>query len=104
MCAAKTTEQFEGEAVLVSKGKLTTGPWLCDSCNKKLQRNRHTAYLFQYLTPGAKRDLQCYDFAYERNYFKVALKNVELLGWDMREFLHDLTENLEAALDGDGDE
>jgi hypothetical protein len=95
--AAKTKESWEGEAALVVKGKLTSGPWLCDSCNKGLNRGRDSAYLVQYLSPGATTDLQYYDFAYERRYFKPSVKNVELFGWDREDFLHDWTENIKAA-------
>jgi hypothetical protein len=35
----------EGESLLIVRGKLSTGPWLCDRCNATLTRGM-IAYLF----------------------------------------------------------
>lgn len=58
------------ENVLVVSGKLTTGPWQCDSCNGQLRKGS-TAMLVSAFPSHFRDDLYNYDFGYERQYFAM---------------------------------
>jgi hypothetical protein len=58
----------EGEAVLIVKGWLSSGPWLCDKCNATLPRGG-MAYLLVFFSKAFTFELESYDFSYERRYF-----------------------------------
>lgn len=69
----------EGESVLIVKGRLQTGPWLCDRCNDTINRGG-VAYLTtclpRWITEGEPR----YDFAYERRYFGGRYDRIAVYG------------------------
>jgi hypothetical protein len=58
----------EGETVLIVRGKLRSGPWLCDRCNATLAKGT-LACLASGLPAWITGQTETYDFAYEREYF-----------------------------------
>lgn len=58
------------EIVLIAKGTLISGPWLCDHCNAKLNRGQ-VAALVSAFPSHCRDDLYEYDFGYERQYFAM---------------------------------
>ena len=69
--ANQDTYRQEGESVLVVKGRLIRGPFLCDRCNKKLAAGK-PAWLISALPGWVADGLIDYDFGYEREYFAMA--------------------------------
>jgi hypothetical protein len=63
--------QQEGESVLVVSGKLISGPFVCDRCNKALAAGQ-PAYLISAMPGWVAEGLIDYDFGYEREYFAMA--------------------------------
>jgi hypothetical protein len=61
----------EGESMLVVRGRLTCGPFLCDRCNRELAAGQ-TAWLISALPGWVAEGLTDYDFGYEREYFAMA--------------------------------
>lgn len=69
----------EGETILVVRGRLRSGPWLCDKCNAQLSRSvRATLAIVypRYITASIHE----YDFAYERRYFAIEKAEVAVYG------------------------
>ena len=60
----------ENECILVVRGKLISGPWVCDRCNRALNAGA-TAYLRTGLPKWVADGLVDYDFGYEREYFAM---------------------------------
>ncbi len=58
-----------GEIVMVVKGKLNTGPWVCEVCNATLNTGDPAFLVTGFLSPLP--DLKNYAFAYERDYFAM---------------------------------
>jgi hypothetical protein len=58
------------ECILVVRGKLISGPWHCDRCNRELRAGA-TAYLRTGLPQWVADGLIDYDFGYEREYFAM---------------------------------
>lgn len=69
--ANRDTYRQEGESVLVVKGRLKCGPFLCDRCNKELAAGQ-AAWLISALPGWVADGLIDYDFGYEREYFAMA--------------------------------
>ena len=69
--ANQETYRQEGESVLVVKGRLTCGPFLCDRCNKALAAGQ-PAYLISAMPGWVAEGLIDYDFGCEREYFAMA--------------------------------
>lgn len=60
------------EIVLVVSGKLISGSWACDSCNDEIRKGGRATLVSSF--PSHCRDgLYSYDFAYERQYFRMTL-------------------------------
>lgn len=59
-----------GEAVLIVKGRLISGPWLCDRCNAMLSKST-PAWLVSSFGRHFVEELDCYDYSYERRYFTM---------------------------------
>ncbi len=70
---------FDGDGIAVTKGKLISGPWRCDHCNKELDEGDY-AYFVMPLTPEMVDRFHEYDFSYEYEYFDVDPNEVELYG------------------------
>jgi hypothetical protein len=60
----------EGETVLVVKGTLISGPFVCDRCDARLNPG-DAAYLFSAFPSHFHDSLYEYDFGYERGYFAM---------------------------------
>ena len=58
------------ECILVVRGKLISGAWNCDRCNRELRAGA-TAYLRTGLPRWVAEGLIDYDFGYEREYFAM---------------------------------
>lgn len=65
----------EGETVLIVRGRLRSGPWLCDKCNALLSKGRRATFTVAYPL-HITETVQEYDFAYEQRYFDM--ENAEL--------------------------
>jgi hypothetical protein len=61
----------EGESVLVVSGKLISGVFVCDRCNREMAAGQ-TAWLISALPGWVAEGLTDYDFGYERGYFAMA--------------------------------
>lgn len=74
-------EQYrqEGESVLIVKGRLTNGPFLCDRCGVELQRGDPACLVSAY-PRWIVEQMQGYDFDYERQYFTVERAVVAVYG------------------------
>jgi hypothetical protein len=62
--------RHEGESVLVVKGRLISGPWLCDKCNTPLRKDMYACLFAVYaswMTEGGDE----YDFSHESQYFAM---------------------------------
>ena len=73
----------DGESVLIVKGRLITGGWLCDRCNAPLGKGNR-AYLLTVFPRWIAERMQGYDFAYERQYFAVERADVAVYGAEWR--------------------
>jgi len=70
---SETAESLEGQGILVTSQALKGGPWLCDRCNKALDRG-DVAYLVVYLNPDMVDSFEHdYDFSYEYDYFGTSI-------------------------------
>jgi hypothetical protein len=70
-----------GETVLIVRGTLISGPWRCDRCNAPLKR-RQKAWLVTAFPRHFAEDLEAYDYAYERQYFRIDKAEVKVYGAD----------------------
>ena len=61
----------QGESVMVVKGRLKYGPFLCDRCNEERAAGQ-PAWLITALPGWVAAGLIDYDFGYEREYFAMA--------------------------------
>ena len=75
----RSRESFNGEGVVVVKSNLISGPWLCDSCNRTLNKG-DPASIVSFLTEEMADNFYAYDFSYERNYFEFEGDDVALYG------------------------
>jgi hypothetical protein len=69
----------EGESILVVRGRLRSGPWLCDKCNASVSRGSRATLAIVYprhITEGVHE----YDFGYERRYFDMEKADVAVYG------------------------
>ena len=64
------TYRQEDEIVLIVNGKLTSGPWRCDSCNAQVRKGDQ-ATLISAFPCHCRESLYDYDFAYELEYFAM---------------------------------
>jgi hypothetical protein len=68
-----------GETVLVVSGTLISGPWRCDRCNAPLKRSQK-AWLVTAFPRHFAEDLERYDYAYERQYFRIDKAEARVYG------------------------
>jgi hypothetical protein len=69
----------EGETILIVRGILRSGPWLCDRCNTTLGKGM-PACLASFLPAWITAQAEAYDFAYEREYFAMHEATVVVRG------------------------
>ena len=69
----------EGESVLIVRGRLRTGPWLCDRCNATLDSGS-AAWLASFLPAWITGQTEAYEFEYERAYFAMNEATVAVYG------------------------
>lgn len=69
----------EGESILIVKGKLISGGWLCDRCNAPLGKGK-PAYLATAFPRWITQQMADYDFIQERQYFAVGKAEVAVYG------------------------
>lgn len=69
----------EGDTVLIVKGTLISGPWLCDRCNAELKKGQPAILLLAY-PRWITESMDKYDFSYERRYFAVEKAKVAVYG------------------------
>ena len=69
----------DGESVLIVKGRLISGGWLCDRCNVPLGKTKQ-AYLMTTFPRWITENMHGYDFDYERRYFAVERAEVAVYG------------------------
>lgn len=68
-----------GESVLIVRGELISGPWLCDECHALLARGSR-ARLLTAFPLWVVEQMPAYDLAYERHYFAVEKAEVAVYG------------------------
>lgn len=69
----------EGESILIVKGKLVSGGWLCDRCNVPLGK-ADQAYLLTVFPQWITEQVPDYDFMHERQYFAIKKAEVAVYG------------------------
>ena len=69
----------EGETILIVKGKLISGGWLCDRCNAPLEKG-NPACLLVVFPRWITEQIPGYDFIREREYFAVEKAEVAVYG------------------------
>ena len=69
----------EGETVLIVRGRLISGPWLCDRCNAELDAGM-VAWLVSAFPRWVTESTPDYDFASERRYFALEGDEVTAYG------------------------
>jgi hypothetical protein len=77
----QSLEAFEGEGIVLTKGRLISGNWACDVCNGQLKKGDN-AYFMSIIIPDRVEEFDSYDFKYEREYFDVKEENIELYGFE----------------------
>jgi len=77
----RTKESFEGEAVLVTKGRVIVEGCRCDKCNVPIKYN-DTGYLISFWLADMEEDFPEYGFGYEHDYLEFKKSDVRLFGWD----------------------
>ena len=68
-----------GESVLIVKGRLISGPWLCDRCNAELKRGGRACLAFAFPAWLIERT-PVYDFSYEGQFFDMKQAEVTFYG------------------------
>ena len=79
MPARQEEYRREGESVLIVRGRLRTGPWLCDRCNATLDSGS-AAWLASFLPAWITGQTEAYEFEYERAYFAMNEATVAVYG------------------------
>lgn len=69
----------EGESVLIVKGTLISGGWLCDRCNAPLGKGDQ-AYLLSVFPRWVTEQMPGYAFINERQYFSVEKAEIAVYG------------------------
>ena len=77
-------DDFDGYGTVLAHGKLISGPWQCDICDKKLNEGDNVFFVNN-LAQDELDDFEWYDFGYEREYLNIHAGNVELFGREMPE-------------------
>lgn len=79
--ATEALENFEGEGVTVTKGRVIVEGCLCDKCGFPI-KYEETGYLICYWLPDMEEEFANYDFGYESKYLDFERKDIKLFGWD----------------------
>ena len=69
----------EGETILIVKGKLLSGGWLCDRCNASLGKGSQACLLIVF-PRWVTEQMPDYDFRHERQYFAVEKAEIAVYG------------------------
>jgi hypothetical protein len=77
----KSDEEYRmlGETVVMVSGRLISGPWQCDRCNARLATGNRASLMTAFPSHMAE-ELANYDYANERQYFRVESAAVKVYG------------------------